>query len=354
MNVFDDIDDKIHAFESLFHTIIDQHAPLKQAHVRGGQEPYLTDEWRKAIRHRNHLWKVFARNGTDANYSLYKLHRNKCTSLRRKAIISYFRKKSLPQDQEPRHFWTTFRPFLHSRKSQQANSVFLSENDRVITDKQSIANIFNKHFLWILQATSRNLKVIVVLILKIILAFLRSYQTFLKMRAQTLISHFSTLSLLSNVYKKFQWTSLVAMIILLHGFSRTLLLSYLVPYVLSSIHQLFRVVIQTTGRRIKQHRFFKKDDDFSKTNYGPISVLPPIKNVFEKLLTTQLNLHFNGILADNLSAYRKHHSYSIVTSCWRLEGLPGQRSYDSSNINRSFESFWQLTAQQGGFPKGMF
>ena len=74
------------------------------------------------------------------------LHRNKCTSLRRKAIISYFRKKSLPQDQEPRHFWTTFRPFLHSHKSQQANNVFLSENDRVITDKQSIANIFNKHF----------------------------------------------------------------------------------------------------------------------------------------------------------------------------------------------------------------
>ena len=55
MNVFDDIDDKLYAFESLFHTIVNQHAPLKQAHVRGGQVPYLTDEWRKAIRHRNYL-----------------------------------------------------------------------------------------------------------------------------------------------------------------------------------------------------------------------------------------------------------------------------------------------------------
>ena len=69
------------------------------------------------------------------------LHRDKCTLLHRKAIISYFRKKSLSKDQEPRHFWTTFHPFLHSRKSQQANNVFLSENDRV-----TIANIFNKHF----------------------------------------------------------------------------------------------------------------------------------------------------------------------------------------------------------------
>ena len=40
MNDFDDIDDKLYAFESLFHTIIDQHARLKQAHVRGGQVPY--------------------------------------------------------------------------------------------------------------------------------------------------------------------------------------------------------------------------------------------------------------------------------------------------------------------------
>ena len=61
---------------------------------------------------------------------------------------------------------------------------------------------------------------------------------------------------------------------------------------------------------------FKKDDKFSKTNYRPISVLPAINNVFEKLLATQLNLHFNGILADNLFAYRKHQlSYSIITSC---------------------------------------
>lgn len=52
-NVFDDIDDKRYAFESLFHTIIDQHAPLKQAHVSGSQVPYLTDEWRKAIRYRS-------------------------------------------------------------------------------------------------------------------------------------------------------------------------------------------------------------------------------------------------------------------------------------------------------------
>ena len=46
----------------------------------------LYKQWRKAIRHRNKLWKKFTHQRTDANYAEYKKQRNKCTSIRRKAI----------------------------------------------------------------------------------------------------------------------------------------------------------------------------------------------------------------------------------------------------------------------------
>ena len=97
MSVFNDVDDKLYAFESRFQDVINKHAPLKQVHLQGNQVPYLTDEWRKAIRHRNHLWKAFTQ-------------RNKCTSLRRKAIVSYFKRKSTAVNQDPKQFWTTFQP----------------------------------------------------------------------------------------------------------------------------------------------------------------------------------------------------------------------------------------------------
>ena len=61
---------------------------------------------------------------------------------------------------------------------------------------------------------------------------------------------------------------------------------------------------------------FEEDVAFSNTNYRLISILPAINNVFEKLLATQLNSHFNEILADNLSAYRKH--FSCQTTLLRL------------------------------------
>jgi len=55
IDLFDDVDDKIDAFESLYLDILDEHAPLKQVHVRGNQIPYMTEQWRKAIRHRDRL-----------------------------------------------------------------------------------------------------------------------------------------------------------------------------------------------------------------------------------------------------------------------------------------------------------
>ena len=55
MDVFKHVDDKLFVFETLFTEVLDDHAPLKQLHVRGNQVPYMTEEWRKAIGYRNRL-----------------------------------------------------------------------------------------------------------------------------------------------------------------------------------------------------------------------------------------------------------------------------------------------------------
>ena len=128
---------KLYAFEQLFLSVLNEHAPIKQTMIRGNQVPYMTEQWRRAIRHRNKLWKKFTCNRTDANYEAYKTQRNTCTSLRQKTI-----------KQHPQEFWSTFRPFLHT-KSKQANDIILKENDRIISDKKEIANLLNDYFVHI-------------------------------------------------------------------------------------------------------------------------------------------------------------------------------------------------------------
>ena len=82
MDVFDNVDDKLFAFESLYLDIINEQAPIKKFHARGNQVPFMTEQWRKSIRHKNKLWKKFTYDRTDANYALYRKQRNKCTSLK--------------------------------------------------------------------------------------------------------------------------------------------------------------------------------------------------------------------------------------------------------------------------------
>ena len=118
--------------------------------VSGNQVPNMTEQWRRAIRHRNHLWKDFTRNRSDANYAnyaAYKSQRNICTSLRREAIKDYFRKKSEEINQNPRQFWDTYRPFLHSKRSFKANDIILKEDEQIIAEKSAIASIFNYYFI---------------------------------------------------------------------------------------------------------------------------------------------------------------------------------------------------------------
>ena len=143
MDIFDDVNDKLFVFESLYMDVVNEHAPLKRVHLRGNQVPFMTKQWRQEICYRNRLWKKYLKERTDENYCKYKAQRNVCTRLRRKAIKDFFRKKNV--ENSPREFWNVYRPFLHS-KSKQANDIFIKENDVVINQEKDIAEIFNNYF----------------------------------------------------------------------------------------------------------------------------------------------------------------------------------------------------------------
>ena len=50
---------------------------------------------------------------------------------------------------------------------------------------------------------------------------------------------------------------------------------------------------------------FTKNNPLNKENYRPVSVLPIISKVFEKLMPNRINLHINSFLSPYLCGYRK-------------------------------------------------
>ena len=58
---------------------------------------------------------------------------------------------------------------------------------------------------------------------------------------------------------------------------------------------------------------FKKAGRLRKINYRPVSILPPLSEVYEKLLYQQIYKYINGIFAKYLCGFRKGHS---TQHCW--------------------------------------
>ena len=118
---------------------------IKQTIVRGNQVPYMNEQWRKAIRHRNKLWWKFTTDRMDTYHRQDKIQCNKCTSLQRKAIKEHFLKKSTSSE-NPCEFWNAYCLFLHG-KTTQGNDSILEENNVVISEKSAVAELFNNHFI---------------------------------------------------------------------------------------------------------------------------------------------------------------------------------------------------------------
>ena len=61
---------------------------------------------------------------------------------------------------------------------------------------------------------------------------------------------------------------------------------------------------------------YKKEDPSLLSNYRPVSILPALSKVFEKLIHTKLYNYFesNGILHSHQYGFRKHHSTELASA----------------------------------------
>ena len=64
IGVFDDVEDNLNAFNTLFNQVLDQHAPVKTVKVRIRPCPFINDNIRALMKTRDH-WQKLARRTND-------------------------------------------------------------------------------------------------------------------------------------------------------------------------------------------------------------------------------------------------------------------------------------------------
>ena len=80
--VFDDVDDQSEFFSLLLKNIVDEHMPWKRMRVRDGDVPYVTTEWKEAIRRRRKALRRFHKTKAPEDWELHTKLRNEATHLR--------------------------------------------------------------------------------------------------------------------------------------------------------------------------------------------------------------------------------------------------------------------------------
>ena len=144
--VFDDVDDQSEFFSLLLKEVVDEHMPWKRMRVRDGDVPYMTTEWKEAIRRRRKALRRFHKTKAPEDWELHKKLRNDATRLRRKAIKDYWNAKSEDLRNKTHKFYRAFMPFLGSKKVKESLEMKLRINNSITTNQLHITESMGDYF----------------------------------------------------------------------------------------------------------------------------------------------------------------------------------------------------------------
>ena len=136
-------------FKSAFLKVADRHAPLLQKRVRGVDNcPWMTGQIKKDIRQRDYFLKKARKSSRDEDWLAYKSMRNRVTNSVKRAKQTYNKKLIDNHKDDTKAFWRTMKKIIPGNKSfggsknVNIDGVLCSE----ASHGKKTANDFNKFF----------------------------------------------------------------------------------------------------------------------------------------------------------------------------------------------------------------
>ena len=137
-----------------FRNIVDKHAPIKTKFLRGNDAPFMNPELRKAMYTRARLKRRLNKHPSKQNEIAFKKQRNRCVSLRKKAIKNHFKRVTSNGLMSNKAFWDLVKPFLSNKGVLAGTDISLVKDDKIVTDDHDLCEIFNDYYINIVESTS--------------------------------------------------------------------------------------------------------------------------------------------------------------------------------------------------------
>ena len=337
-------------FERVFLQVLNDHAPWKQKVIRANQKPYVTKQLRKAIMHRSHLENKYYKYRTPEHGRAYKKQKNYCNRLYKRERKKYFSNLNLNNITDNKKFWNTVKP-LFSEKGGGKENIVLVNGNKIISDDLEVAQTFNDFFKnsvnsldiqenpLLINDTNLNHNSVSEAICKY-----QNHPSIISIKENVKVDHQFSFSEVNVEEIKREIKCLDNKKTGTFMNIPTKQLKQVIDVVDELLRDIWNVEIvqnKTYPANLKLADItpiFKKLEKILVDNYRPVSILPTVTKIFERIMQKQMNTFVENILSPFLCGYRKGYNsqYALLAMIehWKMSldnnGLAGAILMDLS------------------------
>ncbi len=132
-----------------FISAADLYVPHKIITIKKDDLPYMNGYLKNIIRNKDHYFKIYSKSNLDSDHNVYKYHRNKLVNELRIAESKYY--ESLSEDLKlnqihSKKWWNLLKRATQNNKASALHETPIMDNDLLIYDDTCKAEVFNRFF----------------------------------------------------------------------------------------------------------------------------------------------------------------------------------------------------------------
>ena len=304
---YDDVDAAYSDFIEKTITAIDEVAPFKQICVKGSTSEWMDEEILQGINRRNKCFQKFKKSGLHEDNLNYKSARNHIQNLIKSKKRNFFSTKLTENAGKPKELWKTLRKLGVPSKEHSMSTISLKKDGKILFDSTSICEIFKDFFANLATDLLKKLQAPTNLFG---MNSVQKYYSHLNLQNKQFSIKPTTNEVILNLLEQINPGKAVGIDNIGGKF-----LKDGAPILADPITKLCNLSISLSKfprecKIAKLKPLYKKGSKLEAKNYRPISLLPLVSKIFEKIIhaQTQAFLDENKILYKFQSGFRKNHS----------------------------------------------
>ena len=295
-------------FHKKFQSLLNKHAPLRflsRREVKLKQKPWIPKGILKSIKVKRNLLKIFKKTSNQDTFLKYKLYRKTLNILRKNSKKMYYKQYFEKHIRNSKRTWSQINKILN-RKSVTSKNTLLNVNGQLIDDNKKIANTFNRYFVNVAENLSKQIQ-----------------------KPNTEFQDYLKNPNMHSLFLKETTPHEISIIIANFDQNKSSDIYEISPKIIKQAGPaLSNLLTIISNKSIKEGIFpdalkvskilplHKSDSVFEVSNYRPISLLPIISKIFEKLIFVRLNefITKHQILYQNQFGFQKNKSTELAVN----------------------------------------